>query len=161
MKAVTKILASVTIALLSQSCGKPETTNTATVENAAVANQPVVHIVAFRFKTDVASRKKIPGIVQAFADLKRTSVDAKQPGRHLIQNFQYGSNNSTEQVSFGKKGEAADRSTEYTFVLTFRDIKDRDYYVNEEPHHQAFKKLVGDLLENGVEGVFVTDFSQK
>lgn len=161
MNLFAKLLAIAALALSYTSCGSSANTlGTASLNNVRTSG-PVVHVVAFRFKTDSGTRARIPGVVQAFADLEHLSVDAKNPNRRLIQNFKYGVNNSTEQVSFGKKGSPADRSTEYDFVLTFKNIEDRDYYVNLEPHHQEFKKLVGTVLENGVDSVFVTDFAQR
>lgn len=118
----------------------------------------VWHVVAFRFKGDAETKARIPEVVNAFSALQASSVDPEDPEHRLIKSFHYGINNSTEQVSFGTKGDAADRSTEYTFVLTFGSVAERDFYVDEEPTHQAFKELVGPLLEGGAEGVFVTDF---
>jgi hypothetical protein len=44
------------------------------------------------------------------------------------------------------------------FMVTFRNEANRTYYVYEEPVHQAFKKMVGPLLNNGADGVLVFDF---
>ena len=38
--------------------------------------------------------------------------------------------------------------------MTFASVQDRDYYVNHDPAHTAYKSLVGPLLEK----VVVTDF---
>lgn len=115
------------------------------------------HIVSFRFKSDDPTRAMVPAALAAFEALRDSVVDPAD-GRRLITGLYDGVNNSTEQLSFGTKGVAKDRSTEFTFVLTFRSVADRDYYVDHDPEHAKFKQLVGPLLEGGAEGVFVTDF---
>jgi hypothetical protein len=117
----------------------------------------VWHIVAFRFKTDRATQVKVPAAVKAFQDLQTLSLHPKS-GKPLMTSFHSGRNNSTEQVSFGRKTVKADRTGEYTFVMTFDSLEDRDIYVDKDPAHAKFKSLVGPMLEGGAEGVFVTDF---
>ena len=126
----------------------------------ATVTPRVTHVVAFRFKADDASRAQIPAVVQAFKDLEAQSVTASDPPHRLITALHAGQNDSLEQLSFGKKGEAQDRTTEFTFVLTFASVADRDRYVDRDPAHQAFKQLVGPLLDGGTDGVFVTDFEE-
>jgi hypothetical protein len=36
----------------------------------------------------------------------------------------------------------------HAFVVEFESAGDRDYYVNEDPAHQAFKRLAGEVLED-------------
>lgn len=117
----------------------------------------IFHIVSFRFKSDDPTRAQVPAALAAFEALRDSVVDPRD-GRRLITGLYDGVNNSTEQLSFGKKGVAQDRSSEFTFVLTFRSVADRDYYVDQDPEHAKFKGIVGPLLEGGAEGVFVTDF---
>lgn len=40
------------------------------------------------------------------------------------------------------------------FVVEFDSLKDRDYYVKQDPAHQAFMKAAGEVLE----GATVLDF---
>ena len=120
----------------------------------------IVHIVAFKFKDDAPTRARIPEVVAAFRALEETSVDAS--GRRLIRSLRWGVNDSHEGQQKGM---------EICFMLTFRDTEDRDEYVEREAHHQAFKALVGPLLDDGNEawkdttpkvgnaGVFVYDFA--
>ena len=41
------------------------------------------------------------------------------------------------------------------FVVDFANVEDRDYYVDHDPSHNAFKQSIGDLVEN----VIVVDFT--
>jgi hypothetical protein len=118
----------------------------------------VHHIVSFRYKpgTTDAQKQEVAG---AFRALGRSSKDPD--GRPLITSFRDGINDSTEG-----QGKAMDA----TFLITFGNEADRDYYVDLEPNHQAFKALVGPLLAEapdatatlpasaGAPGVFVFDF---
>jgi len=40
-------------------------------------------------------------------------------------------------------------------VVDFASVEDRDYYVDRDPSHDAFKESIGDLVEN----VIVVDFT--
>ena len=47
----------------------------------------------------------------------------------------------------------------HAFVVEFESIEDRDYYVNDDPTHDEFKKLAGKVLEKAqvidfIDGVF-------
>ena len=35
----------------------------------------------------------------------------------------------------------------HAFVVEFENVEDRDYYVNDNPVHDEFKKLAGKVLE--------------
>lgn len=48
----------------------------------------------------------------------------------------------------------------HAFVLQFHSNEDRDYYVNEDPAHQAFKFAAGAVVEKTIvvdyqDGVFI------
>ena len=43
------------------------------------------------------------------------------------------------------------------FVVEFGSVEDRDYYVKEDPTHQAFVKSIEDLVEKAI----VVDFNDK
>jgi hypothetical protein len=36
----------------------------------------------------------------------------------------------------------------HAYILHFESIKDRDYYVSQDPAHQAFKEAAAFVLEN-------------
>lgn len=93
------------------------------------------HVVAFKFK-DSATKDDIKKVETAFRDLKKKIKE--------IQEFEWGTNNSTEGHNKG---------TTHGFILTFKSEKDRDIYI-EHPAHKEFGKLVGPLLAD----VFVIDF---
>lgn len=43
----------------------------------------------------------------------------------------------------------------HAFIVEFESVKDRDYYVNDDPVHGEFKSLAGEILEK----VVVVDFT--
>ena len=95
----------------------------------------LVHMVSFKFK-EAATKEDIKKVETAFADLQK-----KIP---QIVSYETGVNNSPEGL---------DKGFTHGFVLTFHSGQDRDDYLIH-PHHKAFGKLVGPLLED----VFVLDF---
>jgi hypothetical protein len=44
-----------------------------------------------------------------------------------------------------------------TYIVTFKSIADKDYYVDQDPIHDAFKKLVGPYLRNYSEDPALND----
>lgn len=47
----------------------------------------------------------------------------------------------------------------HAFVMEFESVEHRDYYVNDDPSHDEFKKLAGEVLEKAqvvdfINGVF-------
>jgi hypothetical protein len=98
----------------------------------------VVHMVAFKFKTE-ASSAQIKAVEDAFKAL---------PSKiHEIVSFECGTNMSPEKL---------DKGFTHGFVLTFKNDKDRDAYL-VHPDHKAFGGLVGPVLGD----VFVLDFVTK
>ncbi len=45
----------------------------------------------------------------------------------------------------------------HAFIMEFDSIEDRDYYVNDDPTHDQFKKLAGEILEKAQ----VVDFTDR
>ncbi len=96
---------------------------------------PLVHMVAFKFKSE-AGTEKVREVERAFA-----ALPARIP---QIRSFEWGTNISPEKL---------DKGFTHGFILTFQNAADRDAYL-VHPDHQAFGKLVGPVLED----VFVLDF---
>ena len=112
----------------------------------------VEHIVLFRFKEEV-SDADVQEVVDRFVALEASVRD----GEPYILDIQYGTQNSVEGVA---------RGYEVGFIVSFKNLDDRDFYVGKpfidgddyDREHDAFKAFVGPLLaeENGV---LVFDFA--
>lgn len=109
----------------------------------------VLHTVFFKYKEDI-SRDERNEIVRRFLMMKTA---AKRQGAPYIISINYG-----KQVSL----EGNDKGFQDGFIVRFRSISDRDYYVGEpvipapelfDPVHADFKKWVAPYLED----VFVFD----
>ena len=96
------------------------------------------HVVAFKFK-EGTTRERIKQVEDAFRDLKRKIKEIKA--------YEWGTNISAENRNKG---------CTHGFILTFKNEKDRDTYLNH-PAHKEFGKLVGPVLDD----VFVIDFWAK
>jgi hypothetical protein len=53
---------------------------------------------------------------------------------------------SGEQLSLERAGAGLDLG----FIFTFASVQDRDYYVDVDPMHDAFKAWVGPLVEKAI-----------
>jgi hypothetical protein len=127
------------------------TTGSATTGSATTASPPqdlVRHVVAFRFHDDV-SQARIDDVVRAFKGLK-----AEIP---TILSLDAGLDDLAPYERLANPTAPLTKGFSYYFVVTFASVADRDDYVNVEPHHQAFKQMVGPLLED----VFVFDFTSR
>ncbi|CAD6564587.1 MAG: hypothetical protein CYPHOPRED_004099 [Cyphobasidiales sp. Tagirdzhanova-0007] len=104
----------------------------------------IIHIVHFGYTSDATKEQKRL-VASAFLALKDTCLKdgTKRP---YIVNIAGGKNNSPEGQAHG---------LEQSFIVTFEDAQDRDYYVFEDPVHQEFKALVG---SSGLEQSRVLDF---
>ena len=112
----------------------------------------VEHIVLFRFKEDVTDAQ-IQEVTERFVALETS----ERNGKPYILDIQYGTQNSKEGVA---------RGYELGFIVSFKTLEDRDFYVGRpfiegddyDLEHDAFKEFVGPLLaeENGV---LVFDFT--
>ena len=98
----------------------------------------VVHMVSFKFKSE-ATPAQIKAVEEAFR-----ALEGKIP---QIKSFRWGTNSSPEKLNKGFT---------HGFVLTFKNGKDRDTYLNH-PAHKEFGKLVGAVLDD----VFVLDFQNR
>src|SRR5262245_58441558 len=104
----------------------------------ANAADKLMHVVAFKFKS-TASSDEIKKVELAFEQLKQ-----KIP---QVVTLEWGTNVSPEQRNKGFT---------HCFLLSFRNDKDRDAYL-EHPDHKAFVKIVGPAVDD----VFVIDFWPK
>ena len=108
------------------------------VTTVAQAADKVHHVVCFKFKS-TATAQDIKQVEDAFRALKQKIPE--------VSSLKWGTNISKEQ---------RDKGFTHCFLLTFKDAKDRDTYL-EHPEHKAFAKLVGPVVED----VFVIDFKSK
>jgi hypothetical protein len=112
---------------------------------------PITHIVIFQYKSDTTTAQK-NDIACAFLALRTACLSPNDnpnftsAGSPYILDIIAGSNNSSEEPA---------RGYEHAYIVTFSSGPQRDYYVNQDPAHDAFKKKVGPLLEK----VVVTDFT--
>lgn len=106
----------------------------------------VLHIVHFKFRADAE-----PHVIQKschdFQDLAKSCL---RDGKTYIHSIKAGKDMSIEGKSKGLT---------HTFVVTFHNVKDRDYYINEDPIHRGFAKAVVLAVEDAqvidfVEGQF-------
>ncbi|GGF80407.1 Dabb family protein [Alteromonas lipolytica] len=102
------------------------------------ANEPVRHIVVFKYKTG-STEQQIQQVTNAFRALKD-----KIPG---ILSFEYGVNNSPEGL---------DQGFSHIYQLTFVDAAARDSYL-PHPKHTEFGELLAEL--GILESVFVVDYA--
>lgn len=103
----------------------------------------ITHIVLFKFKAS-AGAEKINSISNRFLGLKEQCVTMAQ--QSYIRKISGGRDNSPEGLQGGLT---------HAFVVEFESAAERDYYVNLDPVHQAFKKDI----EPFVEKVTVVDFT--
>jgi len=102
----------------------------------------VRHFVAFRFKPEVSAPDRAE-VRRRFLELRR-AVHAPGDAPYLVS-IESGDADSPEGL---------DQHMTQAYLVTFRTPADRDYYVNQDPAHQAFKAFVGPLLD----GVYVFDY---
>jgi hypothetical protein len=125
----------------------------------------LTHIVIFQYKRDTDEAQKT-AIKEAFLALRNkclSPANFTSPGAPYILSIIAGSNNSSEDPA---KGYQVSRHADlfaiiflnirrqHAYILTFASAEHRDYYVDHDPAHNAFKLLVGPLLEK----VVVSDF---
>jgi len=104
----------------------------------ANAADKLQHVVCFKFKA-AATAQDIKQVEGAFQALKQQILQ--------VVTLEWGTNISQEK---------RDKGFTHCFVLTFKNEKDRDTYI-EHPAHKAFGKIVGPVLDD----VFVIDFWSK
>ncbi|EUC32756.1 hypothetical protein COCCADRAFT_37359 [Bipolaris zeicola 26-R-13] len=101
------------------------------------------HLVLFQFKQG-ASAFAIKQITSRFFALTKECVHPTS-GRPYIVSVAGGRDISTENLQNG---------ISHAFVLQFHSIEDRDYYVNQDPAHKAFKEAASAVVEKAT----VVDF---
>ncbi|ROT42986.1 dabb-domain-containing protein [Sodiomyces alkalinus F11] len=104
----------------------------------------VTHTVLFQFKAG-ANPDDVKAACARFLALRQNCI---HPTAHTpyITSLKGGKDNSPEGVQNGMT---------HGFVVEFASADDRDYYVKDDPAHQAFAKSIGDLVEKAV----VVDFT--
>ncbi|KAL9620669.1 MAG: hypothetical protein Q9160_004805 [Pyrenula sp. 1 TL-2023] len=104
----------------------------------------IVHIVLFKPNPSL-TKNQVKELYNDMTNLKNTCIHptTKQP---YITSFKGGKDNSPE----GKQG-----GFEYGFVVEFESTQDRDYYLNDDPSHQAF---VAKIKKGLVDDARVLDF---
>ncbi|RMZ66047.1 stress responsive A B barrel domain-containing [Pyrenophora seminiperda CCB06] len=108
------------------------------------------HIVLFQFK-DGTSKFAVKEIFSHFVGLKKACVHPATL-RPYIVSISGGKDISTENLQNG---------ISHAFVMQFHSVEDRDYYVNHDPVHKAFKEAAGTIMEKVIvvdyqNGVFMT-----
>ncbi len=98
------------------------------------------HIVAFNFTAETGVEQK-QQVTKEFLKLK-TLIPS-------IVSLEAGLNNSTEGLNHGFT---------HVFIVSFKNLEDRENYVYRNPFHEKFKALVGPLLGGDSSRVIVLDF---
>ncbi|KAF2790057.1 dabb-domain-containing protein [Melanomma pulvis-pyrius CBS 109.77] len=96
----------------------------------------ITHIVLFRFKS-IVSPEAIQDVSTRFVALKGSCIHPTSNNPY-IKSVSGGTDNSPEGFQGG---------ITHAFVVEFESAEDRDYYVNDDPAHEEFKKLVGPFIE--------------
>jgi hypothetical protein len=138
---VLLLLLSVSLVLFSRTVGH------SLAESIFGPHAPVVpyttHIVLFQFKQGT-SAFAIKEITSRFFGLSKQCVHPST-ARPYIVSVAGGKDISTENLQNG---------ISHAFVLQFHSIQDRDYYVNDDPAHKAFKEAASAVVEKAT----VVDF---
>jgi len=134
MKALFLIVALLSGALTQQAMSQ---TNTKTATNKSSAAM-LRHVVIFKFK-DTSTPQQIKAVEDAFSAL---------PGKiNTIIGYEWGTNVSPENLAQGFT---------HCFLVTFKDVAGRDFYL-PHPAHKEFGKVLGPYLDK----VLVIDFVGK
>ncbi|KAB5559572.1 stress responsive A/B barrel domain-containing protein [Coniochaeta sp. 2T2.1] len=104
----------------------------------------VTHLVLFQYKDDAAADVIAQTNKQMLA-LKNTCLDPVTKKPYILS------------VTGGKDNSIEDRTSgiSYAFIVEFDSPEKRNYYVNTDPSHQAFKAAAGGIIEKAI----VVDFS--
>ncbi|GJE90439.1 stress responsive A/B barrel domain-containing protein [Phanerochaete sordida] len=98
----------------------------------------VVHIVLFQYAPDVSAETR-QHVATAFLALQDA---CRLPGgARYVQAADGGANSSPEGRTHGM---------EHAFVLTFRSAAERDYYLDADPAHQAFKASIAEKVADAL-----------
>lgn len=108
---------------------------------------PVIHVVAFKFRPTVTASDRAR-ITEEFRALKHRAVKTQPPAPMLITTP--AGQAQEERVNYILDIKGSDRNTspegmskgfDALFVATFASSADRDFYVHDDPVHQAFKEV--------------------
>ncbi|KAK7181564.1 hypothetical protein DPSP01_008962 [Paraphaeosphaeria sporulosa] len=109
----------------------------------AALTQLTTHIVLFKFKDGVAPAD-LKDVTLQMLSLQKSCIHPTT-GAPYIKSITGGKDNSPEGLQDGLS---------HAFVVQFFSNEDRDYYVNQDPAHDAFKKAAGPIIDKAV----VVDF---
>jgi len=96
----------------------------------------ITHIVIFQYTSNTTAEQKAD-IADSFLALRNDCLSPNDdpnftaPGSPYILDIIAGSNNSSEESAKGY---------EHAYIVTFASDAHRDYYVDIDPAHDAFKK---------------------
>ncbi|KAJ5770240.1 uncharacterized protein N7511_002291 [Penicillium nucicola] len=95
----------------------------------------ITHIVLFQFKPD-ATADVVHGACQRMLALRENCLHPTSQ-KPYIKTALGGKDNSQEGMQNG---------ITHAFVVEFASAEDRDYYVKQDPAHQAFMKSLGGII---------------
>ncbi|KAK7753004.1 hypothetical protein SLS62_004953 [Diatrype stigma] len=135
---------------------------------------PVKHIVLFQFKADASPESvknlmaKNEGIRRHVGaegrmhppDLTEAVHQVHQRGSGQFEGGHAGQSPQAVKIGFRSlsrptRSRSAQAGIQYGFVVEFDSLEDRDYYVEKDAAHEAFKKSAGPIIEK----VIVVDYS--
>ncbi|KAK5045694.1 hypothetical protein LTR84_009063 [Exophiala bonariae] len=97
----------------------------------------IVHVVLFKLKASLSDDEK-----KAFCDdmlgLKDTCIHPTSQQPYIV----------TSSGGIDNSPEGAQGGFTHGFVVEFASAQDRDYYVNDDPSHQAFVKKNGERFDD-------------
>ncbi|PWY90583.1 hypothetical protein BO94DRAFT_555692 [Aspergillus sclerotioniger CBS 115572] len=106
----------------------------------------ITHLVLFQFKADT-SPKVISETCTRMLDLKDNCIHPTSQKPYILA-ASGGQDNSPEGIQNG---------ITHAFVVQFATAEDRDYYVKQDPAHQAFIKSLDGIVEKAQ----VVDFTDR
>lgn len=115
-----------------------------------------MHIVLFQYGPEITASTK-NNVSAAFLALK--DACRLPDGSRYVLSIDGGLNNSPEGLAKGMEVRRAPVShpshltcsaDQHGFVLAFRSAAERDYYLDEDPAHQAFKASIAEKVVDAV-----------
>ncbi|KAH6612306.1 stress responsive A/B barrel domain-containing protein [Chaetomium sp. MPI-SDFR-AT-0129] len=104
----------------------------------------VTHVVMFQFKSD-ADPAAVEAACAKMMSLREDCL-AQNSNYPYIKSIAGGRDNSNEKLQHGAT---------HAFVVEFASPDDRNYYVEHDPAHQAFKEEIAEIVEETI----VLDFA--
>ncbi|GFP55792.1 hypothetical protein TASIC1_0005065000 [Trichoderma asperellum] len=96
----------------------------------------VIHVVLFKYKSS-ATAEDVQNVCSEMLALKSGCLHPTTQTTY-IKSLTGGTNNSPEPHQNGFT---------HAFVVEFASVEDREYYVDQDPIHQAFKTNAGPTIE--------------